>query len=250
MSPTPSSYHLCALRLRVQPRHCPGSDSLPLNWHDYLVRSYNLAGQPHGSGKMEMLHGESYEGDYKDGVIHGKGKYTYQDGDTYDGLWVDGQKSGRGLATYDDGSTYQGLFVADDKHGFGEYTYANGNSYKGGWQNGEQEGRGEYRWKDGTTFTGTYLQGQKHGMGLYEDPTNGESYTGEYKHSKKHGCVTAAAAAAASSRLLFAPLCARECAADGSRSWPLCCCDHACVCALQAGDLHLREREYLQRQLA
>ena len=39
---------------------------------------------------------------------NGQGTETYANGDTYDGNWENGMPNGQGTKTYSDGSTYDG----------------------------------------------------------------------------------------------------------------------------------------------
>lgn len=40
---------------------------------------------PHGLGKMTYINGDSYEGEWKDGMKVGKGIYKFANGDLYEG---------------------------------------------------------------------------------------------------------------------------------------------------------------------
>ena len=40
--------------------------------------------------------GDSYTGEFKDGLRHGLGTYTYSSGDVYVGEWIEGEMHGTG----------------------------------------------------------------------------------------------------------------------------------------------------------
>jgi hypothetical protein len=40
-----------------------------------------------GKGKMVLVNGDIYEGDWKNGAKEGKGKFTWRNGNVYEGNW-------------------------------------------------------------------------------------------------------------------------------------------------------------------
>ena len=66
-----------------------------------------------GPGTYTYTNGDTYEGEWVDGMRHGQGSYTFKGtGTKYSGTWVNGRKEGGGelfLGNY----TYQGSFTAD-----------------------------------------------------------------------------------------------------------------------------------------
>jgi len=70
-------------------------------------------GMKHGNGKCTWAHGDSYEGNYQDGKFHGKGKYTCANGMTYEGEWQNGMLHGFGILTFLDGSVYEVEHIND-----------------------------------------------------------------------------------------------------------------------------------------
>ena len=52
--------------------------------------------------------GDSYQGEFKNGVRFGKGIYTWNNGDIYEGQWADGHMNGHGTDKWQDGRIYTG----------------------------------------------------------------------------------------------------------------------------------------------
>jgi len=46
----------------------------------------------HGRGILKSHTGDTYQGDFKEGLREGYGKYSYKDGANYEGYWVRGKK--------------------------------------------------------------------------------------------------------------------------------------------------------------
>ena len=76
-----------------------------------------------GPGTYTYTNGDTYEGEWVDGMRHGQGSYTFKGtGAKYSGTWVNGRKEGGGelfLGNY----TYQGSFTADQPSGPGRYVF-------------------------------------------------------------------------------------------------------------------------------
>ncbi|TPX53423.1 hypothetical protein SeMB42_g00789 [Synchytrium endobioticum] len=127
----------------------------------------NAAGQRHGSGRMLWPNGDSYEGEYADGVRCGKGTYRWKtSGARYAGNYVDDRKHGEGLLVYPDASKYKGSFVAGKRSGYGTYLYMNGDVYKGMWDDDAKHGQGEYTYGSTSSVKrGTWVQNTLSGQG-------------------------------------------------------------------------------------
>ena len=58
---------------------------------------------------LTFPNGNRYEGEINENQRpHGQGKMTYSNGDTYAGEWKDGLKHGHGVYTFTDGETFEG----------------------------------------------------------------------------------------------------------------------------------------------
>ena len=55
--------------------------------------------QRSGEGKMWMLDGSVYDGQWKDDLMDGNGRHALADGAVYDGAFVNGQRHGHGTLT-------------------------------------------------------------------------------------------------------------------------------------------------------
>ena len=85
----------------------------------------------HGKGKITLLRGNKYVGDFEDDKFHGKGEYTWANGDRYNGE------------------------LKNDKvHGKGEYSFwLSGIKYKGQFKHGYIDGQGLIIGPNGEQFT-------------------------------------------------------------------------------------------------
>jgi hypothetical protein len=87
----------------------------------------------------------------------GKGTYTFACGDTYEGEWLDGMYHGYGKYSSKDSDEYEGQWVKDRMSGHGKFFYRElGDVYEGDWEGGFREGFGKYTCADGTIYTGQY----------------------------------------------------------------------------------------------
>src|SRR5512134_4029204 len=65
-----------------------------------------------GIGILARIGGESYAGEFRDGLPNGTGALTFPGGPTYFGGFVDGRMQGEGTYRGLEGDTYVGAFVA------------------------------------------------------------------------------------------------------------------------------------------
>ncbi len=121
----------------------------------------NENGKPHGYGNQTHPNGDTYVGEYKEGVPHGQGRYTFSDDlGTFEGefnkgviakatvTFPSGEKyvgelkgfllHGYGILTHPDGEIYEGEFNEDgDHHGYGVLTSVDGVKQEGMWHEGK-----------------------------------------------------------------------------------------------------------------
>ena len=104
-----------------------------------------------GKGTYTFACGDTYEGEWLDGMYHGYGKYSSKDSDEYEGQWVKDRMSGHGKFSYRElGDVYEGDFGPSGKYeGWGRLTCAEGVGTSG---------------EEGGTYHGTWLEGRRHGM--------------------------------------------------------------------------------------
>ncbi len=82
--------------------------------------------------------GDTYKGEFVEGLFHGQGNIVYYDGSSYVGEWKGGKQNGKGTYTFSDESSYVGEWKDGKRNGKGTYTYKNGTSWTGEWENNEQ----------------------------------------------------------------------------------------------------------------
>ena len=108
----------------------------------------------------EVLEGDSYTGELKDGLPHGQGTMNYHDGHQYVGEWRGGFRNGHGVYTAVDGATHTGEWKDGLPHGQGSYTFSTGeyawDTYVGEWRDEKYSGQGTYTRADGGKYVGEW----------------------------------------------------------------------------------------------
>ena len=95
----------------------------------------------------------------------GKGTYSFNNGDTYEGDFVNGMMEGEGIYTYSKtNSKYEGSFQNGKRHGKGIYYYANGNIFDGEFENGEMK-YGTFTFLNDDKYEGEFANGKFEGKG-------------------------------------------------------------------------------------
>ncbi len=94
-----------------------------------LVSSFNILAQ--------CVEGNCFEG---------VGTFRFENGDSFAGQWRQGLAQGYGTYEFVNGDVYKGSMLSGKMEGRGTYTFANGDKYIGGWKAGKMEGRGHFHW--------------------------------------------------------------------------------------------------------
>ncbi len=149
------------------------------------VGGVNAQGQLDGNGRLQWRNGDSYVGDFADGLFHGYGIFSSSASGNYRGNFVKGDMEGAGELIYEDGSRYQGEFKANQFHGKGKLIYADGTYYFGDFVTGRTHGKGQWVYPDKSTYVGDVVNGVLSGRG--ELSRSGNKYTGEFVAGKMHG---------------------------------------------------------------
>ena len=166
-----------------------------------------------GTGKAVFRGGNSYSGEWSNGVMHGKGVYSWVDGTTYEGDFDKNEMTGKGKYTWSDGSTYVGDVVRGVRHGTGTmqlsvipvvyegqwedgkrngqgviyYDENKSSKYAGGWSKGKRSGKGILIYETGNVYEGEWSNDQKNGQGKMVWNTLNQVYEGSWKDDKPHG---------------------------------------------------------------
>ncbi|MGY8714090.1 MAG: hypothetical protein ACKVJ1_09415, partial [Verrucomicrobiia bacterium] len=96
-----------------------------------------VMGEPNGFGTHNLVNGDIFEGQHKDGFAHGHGTMRYKSESTLDryvGNWKSGKRNGFGTLILEDSSR----LVGDWKNGnlnYGEYQGSSGIIMSGKWNN-------------------------------------------------------------------------------------------------------------------
>ncbi|HNW29270.1 MAG TPA: hypothetical protein PKN50_12400 [Spirochaetota bacterium] len=113
-----------------------------------------------GTGTMTWASGDTYTGQWKDGVMDGKGTMTWKDGRRYRGSWKNGLFDGWGALGWPSGEWYEGFFSGGKMDGTGTMRWKNGDRYTGQWKKGAMNGTGTMRYAGGKTVKGTWNNGR------------------------------------------------------------------------------------------
>lgn len=118
-----------------------------------------------GRGTATYPGGDTYEGQFNEGVRHGEGVYKYvpkgeDQQDIYKGQWENNVKCGVGKQTYFGVGEYYGNWLNGERHGEGVMTYSNKDVYSGKWREGKKDGEGTYIFfETGMKYVGTFKNG-------------------------------------------------------------------------------------------
>ncbi len=113
-----------------------------------------------GTGTMTWASGDTYTGQWNNGVMDGKGTMTWKDGKRYRGSWKNGLFEGWGALGWPSGEWYEGYFSGGKMEGAGTMQWKNGDRYKGQWKNGRMDGAGAMRFAGGRTVRGIWKEGR------------------------------------------------------------------------------------------
>ncbi|HFI0239935.1 TPA: hypothetical protein ACGPBH_001006 [Streptococcus suis] len=99
---------VCAISVftgRIGNKQALTLDNGKLQYNGYVVAS-----KMNGQGKLTFENGDSYQGQFKNGIFHGKGTYTSASGWTYVGEFKNGYADGQGKLTTEGKAVYEGRF--------------------------------------------------------------------------------------------------------------------------------------------
>ena len=145
------------------------------------VNSNNM---PNGKGTLVYNNGQTYAGDFVDGLYSGSGTLTNAKGQKYVGTFVKGVMLGKGIATWPNGNRYEGEFAANQPDGKGTFSWQGG-SYRGHFADGEFEGEGEII-RNGIVARGNFRAHELTGQATWFLP-NGDKVTAKAKNGAPHG---------------------------------------------------------------
>lgn len=146
-----------------------------------------LDGLYHGTGEFCRSDKQlQFSGEWRRGQYHGKGKLT-QPHLVYEGEFADGWRCGQGRLLMEDVGEYVGEFQGDRFHGKGRLTYSNGSSYDGNWQDGRRFGNGVFIDADATRYDGRWANDLRDGRGGVQTYPDGSRYSGAWVQGMRHG---------------------------------------------------------------
>lgn len=113
----------------------------------------------------------------------GKGTYTWPNGDTYSGEWKQGVMNGQGIFNYYSGEQYTGEYRNNERVGYGKMIWTNQEWYEGEWEKDFMSGEGTYNFVNGDKYVGKWQFGKMNGLGTYSFH-NGMKLTGSWQDNK------------------------------------------------------------------
>jgi hypothetical protein len=139
-----------------------------------------------GRGTYQDANGK-YEGEWRDGRPSGKGKIEYANGESYQGDFVDGIRAGQGsFVSKLKGTAYEGEWEMDAPNGVGKMTFSDGSVFEGDVMQWRPQGKGVLKSLNGMIYTGEFVEGKATGIGKLEYPS-GDVFEGGIKNGVPHG---------------------------------------------------------------
>jgi hypothetical protein len=136
---------------------------------------------------LKFNHSSLYTGTLKNSKMHGKGTYTWANGDTYEGQFSNGVIEGKGtIFNRENGSRYTGDWLGGKMDGFGVFRWASGLVYEGGMRKGCCDGEGMLEWGDGERWAGKFKGNERCGKGVVYGRDGGEVERGVWIGDKKY----------------------------------------------------------------
>lgn len=147
---------------------------------------YFREGERNGYGEIVLKNGDSYKGDWVNGLFQGEGIYTYhQEGATYEGQWYEGLQDGVGYYRSKI-FAYKGEWEDGWMNGYGKMVFSNKDEYIGNFVENKFYGEGLYLFHNGDKYEGEFIDGKFNGLGTFTF-ANGDSYTGEFLNGEIKG---------------------------------------------------------------
>ena len=144
-----------------------------------------------GFGKNVNAFGNTYIGEFKDGLNEGYGTLKTQTGRIYSGEWKKDKLEGYCQIKWPDGQTYEGEFGDGTFNGIGILKCNNGDVYKGEMQKGVITGIGTMDYTDGRLYQGEFKACIRGDYGIMKWGESQQVFEGEWKDSKlKFGLYT------------------------------------------------------------
>eukprot|EP01096_Ripella_sp_DP13-Kostka_P010216 TRINITY_DN3985_c0_g1_i1.p1 TRINITY_DN3985_c0_g1~~TRINITY_DN3985_c0_g1_i1.p1 ORF type:complete len:334 (+),score=96.59 TRINITY_DN3985_c0_g1_i1:115-1002(+) len=141
------------------------------------------------SGTFRWKGGDSYTGDWKNGLMHGHGLYTYSNGRTFEGEWESGYKQGYGIFTWPNGDRYEGEFLRDEFNGLGVQIYADSRIFVGEWRANRKHGYGMMVLRGGERIRGLWHDNQLNGVAIVSE-ASGERFLVHYRDNEQESART------------------------------------------------------------
>ena len=152
---------------------------------------------------MKFNSGDTYDGQWRNGLMHGHGTLVYAqlfEDDSEDeseenstsqrvtSMFVGDFREGKrteGTLTYENGDVYTGTLTQDGLRESGSIKFINGDEFAGLFQEGAMR-CGIMTFKSGDVYSGEFENNTFNGAGKMTY-SNGDEYSGEFKDGNRHG---------------------------------------------------------------
>lgn len=184
----------------------------PLNLPEGTYTGDLVEGIPNGEGTLLLEEGTRITGSFKEGRVHGRAISVKINGDTFEGQYVEGVREGMGSLTFDHpaqktitglwhngqaptqgtihytlrGHQYVGPIHNQQPQGpgAGVMRLADGTVMSGAWTDTAQPNEKQISLQTGEVYIGSTLEGLPHGQGTWRSVNNTFAYSGIWEHGK------------------------------------------------------------------
>lgn len=174
------------------------------------LTGYFVNGKANGFVIAAHTNGDSYMGNYVNGLRDGYGIYSWKNSESkYYGQWKSGLQHGYGYVQkapeitqagyYEKGKlvtdmltqsfkngSYVGRCKGDCENGFGQFDFDGGSWYFGFFKNGSMHHMGAYKWSNRDIYLGEYRHDKRSGNGIIYKNT-GVIFAGNYLNDVRNG---------------------------------------------------------------
>lgn len=181
-----------------------------LQMADATLTGFFVNGKGNGFVIAAYTNGDSYMGNYVNGIRDGYGNYSWNNSDNrYYGQWKSGLQHGYGYVQkivevtqagyYENGKlvtdmltesfkndSYVGRCKGDCNNGFGKFDFGDGSWYFGFFKNGRMHYIGAYKWSNRDIYFGEYQNDKKSGNGIAHKST-GVILAGDFLNGVRNG---------------------------------------------------------------
>jgi uncharacterized protein (TIGR02145 family) len=164
--------------------NCSKNEKWPISFKGEV-----LGDKPNGQGRMTFCNGDTLTGIWNNFQFTGNGKLKLLDGSIYSGDWKLGKKDGMGELKFPDGNVLRGRFENDGFSGFGKISMTDGAIYEGELIAGKPFGKGKITYSNGDVLSGNWNEYGFNGSGRRSyEPIDEDGLWGDFWNDKEKIC--------------------------------------------------------------